>query len=176
MVGKDISMEVGCLEVVVNRRSNTLMRVLFIAAIFLAVCFVILAFMFHILLLIPAAGCAAAAYYAWLESDVDYEYAYVDRELRIAKIMRKQKRKEIGVYDLTKMEIMAPVSSHQLDGYRGRNLNVLDFSTGKDQPQENRYAVILDDNTELILDLDGEYGRQIITQIRTYYPRKTYMN
>ena len=34
MVGKDISMEVGCLEVVVNRRSNTLMRVLFIAAIF----------------------------------------------------------------------------------------------------------------------------------------------
>ena len=110
---------------------------------------------------------------------MDYEYAYVDRELRIAKIMRKEKRKEIGVYDLTKMEIMAPVSSHQLDGYRGRNLKVLDFSAGQDQPQENRYAVILDGNTELILDLDcvdGEYGRQIITQIRTYYPRKTYTN
>ena len=81
-------MDTGCLEVIVNRKPNTLIKAVCYGACVLTVCFCLLAFMTSLLFLIPAALCAAAANYFWLESAVDFEYVYVDKELRVAKIMR----------------------------------------------------------------------------------------
>ncbi len=170
-------MDVGCLEVVVNRKSGTLMRVLFILAVFLTVCFVLLFFLtFNLLLLIPAAGFGVGAYFAKLYSVVDYEYAYVERELRIARIYSKQKRKEVGTYDLGKMQILAPIGSHELDRFQNREEKVLDFSSGDPGDAKDRFVMIMEDNTRLILDLAGETGQQIIKQIAAYYPRKVFKN
>ena len=167
-------METGCLEVVVNRRTSTLVKMLRYGAIILAVCFCLLTFFVHFLMLIPAAGCAVLSYLAWLESVVDYEYVYVDKEIRIAKIQQKQRRKELAVYDLTKMEIFAPIGSSHLDGVKGRNLKVLDYSSGDDNGRSARYALVMEDGTELILDMVGEYGPQIVDIIYMYYPRKVF--
>lgn len=104
-------METGCLEVVVNRKTNTLMKALHYGAIVLAVCFCLSAFLINFALLFPAIGCIVGAYFSWLETVVDYEYVYVDKEIRVAKIQQKQQRKELAVYDLTKMEVMAPSGS-----------------------------------------------------------------
>ena len=103
-----LSMDTGCLEVVVNTKTNTLMKVLQYIAIVLAVCFCLLIFIVHIAFSVPMIGCLAAVYFTWLECAVDYEYAYVDKEIRVAKTQQKQRRKELAVYDLTKMEVMAP--------------------------------------------------------------------
>ena len=169
-------METGCLEVVVNRKTGTLIKVVRLGAVILTVCFCLLAYAFHFLFLIPAVLCAAIAYYAWLESVVDYEYVYVDKEIRIAKIQQKQRRKELTTYDLTKMEIMAPQGSPHLDGYKGKEHKVADYSSGDDSNQSSRYVLIMSDGTEVILDLVGEYGPQIVELIRMYIPRKVFRN
>lgn len=167
-------MEMGCLEVVVNRKTSTLVKMLRFGAIILAVCFCLLAYFIHFLMLIPAVGCAVLAYLAWLDSVVDYEYVYVDKEIRIARIQQKERRKELSTYDLTKMEIFAPIGSSHLDGVRGKDLKVLDYSSGDDSNQSARYALVMEDGTELILDMIGEYGPQIVDIIYMYYPRKVF--
>lgn len=169
-------MDTGCLEIVVNTKAGTLIKVIRYSAIVLAVCFCLLGFMINFALLIPAALCCAAAYYAWLESDVDYEYVYVDKELRIARIQQKQRRKDLAVYDLTKMEMLAPVGSYHLDGFKNKELKVLDYSSKTDENKPYRYVLILQDGTELILDLIGEYGEQILGLIRMFNPRKVFSN
>ena len=107
---------------------------------------------------------------------VDYEYVYVDKEIRIAKIQQKQRRKDLAVYDLTKMEVMAPSGSSHLDEYRSRNLTVLDYSSGEDGNKPFRYEVVMEGGSKLILDMVGEYGEQIITVLRTCFPRKVFTN
>lgn len=167
-------MDTGCLEVIVNRKPNTLIKAVCYGACVLTVCFCLLAFMTSLLFLIPAALCAAAANYFWLETAVDFEYVYVDKELRVAKIMQKQRRKELAVYDLTKMEVLAPVGSHHLDGFRNKDLKVLDYSSQTDENKPYRYALILADGTELILDMVGDYSSQILDLIRAFSPRKVF--
>lgn len=167
-------MNTGCLEVIVNRKPNTLIKAVCYGACVLTVCFCLLAFMTSLLFLIPAALCAAAANYFWLESAVDFEYVYVDKELRVAKIMQKQRRKELAVYDLTKMEVLAPVGSYHLDGFKNKDLKVIDYSSQGDENKASRYALILSDGTELILDMVGDYSSQILDLIRTFSPRKVF--
>lgn len=169
-------METGCLEVVVNRKTNTLMKALHYGAIVLAVCFCLSAFLVNLAMLIPAAGCFAGAYFFWLETVIDYEYAYVDKEIRVAKIQQKQRRKELAVYDLTRMEVMAPSGSYHLDEYKGRNLTVIDYSSGEDGNKPFRYEIVMEGGTKLILDMVGEYGEQIISVLRAYFPRKVFIN
>ena len=167
-------MDTGCLEVIVNRKPNTLIKAVCYGACVLTVCFCLLAFMTSLLFLIPAALCAAAANYFWLESAVDFEYVYVDKELRVAKIMQKQRRKELAVYDLTQMEVLAPVGSYHLDGFKNKGLKVIDYSSQGDENKASRYALILSDGTELILDMVGDYSSQILDLIRTFSPRKVF--
>ena len=169
-------MEMGCLEVVVNRKTNTLVKMLRLGAIILTVCFCLLAYLVHFLMLVPAAACAVLYYLLWLESVVDYEYVYVDKELRIAKIQQKQRRKELSVYDLTKMEIFAPIGSSHLSDVNKKDLKVLDYSSGDDDNKQARYALVMEDGTELILDMIGEYGPQIVDIMYMYYPRKVFKN
>ena len=168
--------ETGCLEVVVNRKTNTLMKALHYGAIVVAVCFCLSAFLIHFALLLPAAGCMVAAYLFWLEITVDYEYVYVDKEIRVAKIQQKERRKDLAVYDLTKMEVMAPSGSYHLDEYRNKNLTVFDYSSGEEDNKPFRYEVVMEGGSKLILDFVGEYGEQIITILRTYFPRKVFTN
>ena len=130
----------------------------------------------NFLLLIPVIGCGVVCYFLWLESVVDYEYDYVDKELRVAKIQQKQRRKELAVYDLTKMEILAPADSYQLDSYKNRDLKVTDYSSGREEDKADRYVLILSDNTKLILDLVGDYGQELLDILRIYSPRKVFRN
>lgn len=168
-------METGCLEIVVNRKTSTLVKAMRSIAVVLAVCFCLLTFItLNFFLLIPVAACAVGAYLLWLESSVDYEYEYVEKELRVAKILQKQRRKELAVYDLTKMEILAPADSYHLDSFKNKDLKVIDYSSGREEDKKDRYVLILSDNTKLILDLTGDYGKELLEILRTYYPRKVF--
>jgi len=169
-------METGCLEIVVNRETSTLVKAMRIIAIVLTVCFCLLAIFTSFFMLIPAIACGIGYYFLWLESVADYEYDYVEKELRVAKIQQKQRRKELAVYDLTKMEILAPVDSYQLDSYKNKELKVTDYSSGRDEDKADRYVLILSDNTKLILDLVGDYGKELLDILRAHSPRKVFRN
>jgi len=81
--------------------------------------------------------------------NVEYEYLYLDKELTIDKVMAKSKRKRVNVFALDKMEIIAPVGSHELDAYKNRQVKVLDYSSGADAG--NQYAIYYEGSEMLLI-------------------------
>lgn len=175
-------MELGIIEVVVNRKKNPLVAVAKVVCAILAVVLVLGGLMMMgaigLWALIPVAlGVAAGigAYVAMLNSNVDYEYSLVDRELRVAKIMNKERRKAIAQYDLDKLEILAPMNSHQLDSYRGRKVEKeQDFSSHDSERESTTYFCYLEGNQKLILDLSDSDGEKMLGAIRMFAPRKVF--
>lgn len=63
---------------------------------------------------------------------VEYEYSYFDGDFRFAKIINKQKRKELKGYDAENVLIIAPKGDRSLYQYEnGNQIKVRDFSSGK---------------------------------------------
>ena len=106
-------------EWLVKRKTPAYMTLLKILTIMLTVCFVLLGF-FLLPAMIIAVLLGVAAYFVYLNSDVEYEYLYVDKELTVDKVMAKSRRKRVATYDLGKIEILAPIKSWHLDNYKNR--------------------------------------------------------
>ena len=170
-------MDIGVLEIVVNKKTDTLLKIMRVLTIVLAVCFVILGTLMGaaIIGLILGVACCVAAYFVWLNCVVDYEYDYVEKELRIAKILQKQKRKELISYPLDKIEILAPSSSWHLDSYNGRQIaKDIDYSSGEEKQPDPCYYLYLEGNTRLKLELEGEDAQNLIAAVKQMAPRKVY--
>ena len=165
-------MDTGCLEVVVKRKKSTAMAFLKVLTIMLAVCFALIGLMGIWPALIIAAACAVAAYFVSQNVDVEYEYTYLDRELRLAKIMNLSKRKEIGKYDLEKMEILAPANSYHLDDFKNKKVRELDYSSHEEKKPDPRYFLYVGGDTKLILEPTTE----MVEAIRSFAPRKTFLS
>ena len=101
--------------------------------------------------------------------ELEYEYLYLDKELTIDKIMSKQKRKKVRDIDLSRMEYICPINSHQLDPYKSRNLKVSDYSS---REENARVWVIIykDQNGDELIGI--EPNEELLKAIKTVYPRK----
>ncbi len=163
-------MDTGCIEVVVKRKDSTVMKFLKILTIVLAVAFFLIGCTGLWLGFIVAVVCAVAAFFVSRNVNIEYEYTYLDRELRLAKIMNLSHRKEIGKYDLEKMEILAPITSYHLDDYKNRKTRELDFSSHEAKQPDPRYLMFLNGDTKLIL----EPSEEMVNAIRMFAPRKTF--
>ena len=76
-------------------------------------------------ILVAVLGAVAAgvgAYFVHLNTDIEYEYLYLDKELSVDKVMAKSKRKRVGTYTIEKMEAFAPIKSYHLDNYKNRTV------------------------------------------------------
>ncbi len=165
-------MDLGCIEVVVTTKPSVGKNILRIVLIVLAV----IGFVGGLLnpwLLAVALACGIGAYIVGNGIQVDYEYSLVDRELRLAKIMNKSKRKSLGTFDLDKMDILAPEKSWHLDEYKNRKFTKeLDYSAHEAE-DKNRYVLILPD-TKVLLTLAGEEAEVLLGAVRTFAPRKVF--
>lgn len=112
----------------------------------------------------------AGAYFVNLYSNLEYEYLYLDKEIVIDKIMAKTKRKRVAAYDVGRIEILAPVHSHQLDSYRGRNVKTMDYSIGQELKPDLRYAMYYEGNVRVILSPSEE----MIKVLKSVAPRKVF--
>ena len=111
------------------------------------------------------------AYFAYMNAEIEYEYLYLDREVSIDKIMAKSKRKRAAVYEMDRLEIIAPVNSHQLDSYRNRTVKkTVDYSSGKVENPDKRYVMIYEGNIQIIWEPNAE----MLKAIRTIAPRKVF--
>lgn len=100
---------------------------------------------------------------------VEYEYTYMDRELRIDRIYNESRRKSIVVLDLNKMEILAKENSYHLDGYRNRTVKVSDFSAGTEDDENLSTYVLYYAGTDMYeLSLTAEF----VKAIRFLFPNK----
>lgn len=101
--------------------------------------------------------------------DVEYEYLYVNGELDIDAIYSKQKRKRIGSYDVSELEIIAPANSHVLDSYLNKGVKVKDFTSG-DEHAKCFIAVYNKEKEKVIIKV--ELDETILKDLRRVAPRK----
>ena len=111
-----------------------------------------------------------AAYFIYMNTDVEYEYLYVDRELSVDKIMGKSTRKRIANFDIEKMEILAPVNSYHLDNYKNRTGKTADYSSGEVMQPDKRYVFYYDGTQKVIFEPDAE----MVKAIQMLAPRKVF--
>lgn len=160
-------------ECLVKRKTPTYMKLLKVLAIMLAVCFLLVGFLFmHPVSLIIGVILGVAAYFITMNADLEYEYLYMDKELSIDKIMAKSRRKKIGKFDLERMEIIAPIKSHQLDSYKNRKCKVEDYSTGEEKQPDRRFAIYYDGGKKLIIEPD----QGMLKAMKTVAPRKVFLD
>lgn len=112
----------------------------------------------------------AGAYFVNMFTDLEYEYLYVDRELVVDKVMAKSRRKQVDSYSMDRMEILAPVKSHQLDSYKNRSVKVKDYSIGQELQPDQRYAMYYEGGVKVILSPSPE----LIKAMKNASPRKVF--
>lgn len=179
-------METGCLEIVVKSRpdqkTKMLTALMAVLALVLAAGAVLSILSAGILpALVLAVGAASAVYgFVFFRSrcDLEFEYDYVDREIRVAGVYSKESRKDLASYDLNRMEILAPEHSRRLDGVRGRIQDLTDYSARVPVKEGVRWMLVLDKGEAVLLDLDpaGETQRQVLQLIRASAPRKVFFD
>ena len=124
------------IEFLVKVKQRTLLVVVKIVLWILTVLGVLLTFtgILSIFPLIFAVITGLCANLCGLRADIEYEYTLTDKEIDIDVIYAKQSRKHLVTLDLEKMEIMAPVESPRLHGYKSRAAKIKEFSSKMTNP------------------------------------------
>ena len=129
-------------ECLVKKKATSMAVFLKALFIMLTVCFCLIGVVFVPGFLVAIAT-GIGAYFAYMNADIEYEYLYLDKEVSIDKIMAKSKRKKVAVYDMNRLEILAPVNSYHLDSYKNRSMKkTVDFSSGVVKNPDSRYVMI----------------------------------
>lgn len=157
------------IEVLIKRRTPPAVRIGQLAASVATGCLALVALLGIWAAVAAAAVLVAAAYFLSLFCHVEYEYIYVDKELQIDRILAKSRRKRMETLDMMQMELLAPLNSRQLDGYRGRREKPVDYSSGEAKQPEARYLLCMKDK-QIIL----EPTEAMVKMIQTIAPRKVY--
>lgn len=124
--------------------------------------------LFILFLLAVAAG--VGAYFVNIYTDVEYEYLYLDRELTVDKVLAKTKRKRVAVYQLDRIEILAPIHSYHLDHFKNRDVKVKDYGIGYEDKPDLRYAMYYEGGEKIILNPSPE----LIKIMKNSAPRKVF--
>lgn len=124
----------------------------------------------NILFFLLAVAAGVGAYFVNMFTDLEYEYLYLDRELTIDKVMAKTRRKRVAVYQLDRMEILAPVRSYHLDNFKNRNAKEKDYSIGYEDKPDLRYAMFYEGGEKLLLSPSPE----MIKVMKNAAPRKVF--
>lgn len=156
-------------EWLVKKKTPAYMTLLRILSIMLAACFVLVGMILLPALLIGIA-LSIAAYFIYLNSDLEYEYLYVDRELTVDKVMAKRRRKRVAVFELEKMEIVAPVKSWHLDHFKNRTDKTVDYSSGEEKQPDRRFVFFYDGKQKVLF----EPNEEIIKAMQMAAPRKVF--
>ena len=124
----------------------------------------------NVIILLLAVATGVGAYFVNMYTDLEYEYLYLDKELTIDKVMAKTKRKRVTVYQLDRLEILAPIKSYHLDNYKNRTVKEKDYSIGYEEKPDLRYAMYYEGGEKLILSPSPE----MIKVMRNAAPRKVF--
>lgn len=80
--------------------------------------------------------------------DAEYEYILVEKAMDVDRIMARSRRKHMGTYDFSKMEMMAPAGHGKLETYERMNCKVFNYASG--YAPEKEYVVFMNSNKEMI--------------------------
>jgi hypothetical protein len=154
----------------VKRKPNLGMKVLYAALVALTVLFVLGGMVAGLLFLIIGGGFAVLTYFAYLNTEIEYEYLYIDRQLSVDKVLNRSRRKKVASYDLERMEILAPIASYQLDSYKNRTAQVVDYSSGEKKEPDPRFSLYYDGQIQIVFEPSPE----MVKAIAMIAPRKVF--
>lgn len=126
----------------------------------------------NMILFILTVALGVLDYFVFQWTDIEYEYLYLEKEITIDKIMAKQRRKRAVTISVDKIEILAPVKSHELDSYRNRDGKVIDYSAGQDLPEQKQYMLFYDGSQKYLLNLSEDFAKTI----KGIAPRKVFLD
>ena len=160
------------IEFLVKVKQRTLLVVAKIVLWILTVLGVLLTFtgILSIFPLIFAVITGLCANLCGLRADIEYEYTLTDKEIDIDVIYAKQSRKHRVTLDLEKMEIMAPVESPRLHGYKSRAAKIKDFSSKMANPVNPICEMYYDGNKCFRIEPD----ERLFKAIKDVAPFKVY--
>lgn len=121
------------------------------------------------LLMFAALILAALAYMFLPYLSVVYEYVYCDGQIDFDKIMNGEKRKQIYRTDLDKAVLIAPASSHEMDGYKYSKTPERDFTS---KVEGRRVYAIVENAGEQNTILYFEPDDRMLDMIKQKAPRK----
>lgn len=158
-------------ECLVKAKTTMLGKFLKYLLIILTVFFAVLTVLtMNIITLLLAVAAGVGAYFVNMFTDLEYEYLYLDKELTIDKVMAKTKRKRVAVYQLDRVEILAPIKSYHLDNYRNRTAKEKDYSIGYEEQPDLRYVMYYEGGEKLILSPSPD----MIKVMKNVAPRKIF--
>ncbi len=156
-------------ECMVARKQNPFAAVIKILVYALAGAFCVMGVIGYTVMFVPGLIFIAAGYFLLPGMDLEFEYLYLDKELTIDKVLAKQKRKKVLSIDLNKMEVVAPLRSHELDSYKSRKVPMLDCSSKKEDTRP--YVIVYHDNNKEEM-VCFEPNAEMLRAIKTVFPRK----
>ncbi len=157
-------------EVMVDRKTSPLLGAFRIILYALAVVCFMMAVIGSGVFFVGAIAFAMVAYFVLPNFDLEYEYLYIDKEISIDKIMSKEKRKHVMTIDLNKMEVIAPVKSHELDQYKARGLKTYDFTSGSEDARV--YTIVYENGGNGTAMVNIEPNEEMLRAIKNVFPRK----
>ncbi|MBO4697479.1 MAG: hypothetical protein J5643_09415 [Lachnospiraceae bacterium] len=161
-------------ECVVKRKSGAAGEILLKSLlVFLClVCIAVALLLNGILQFVGFALLIAACFFTfnmWPKFRKEFEYIFVDGQIDIDVMYSGSTRKHLKRFDMDKIEIVAPVDSHSLDGYKHMNLKPLDYTSK--MGLNDVYAIILKGEKEpekILIEPDDNF----LTYMKKKSPRK----
>ena len=144
-------------------KQNTITKIICLV---LTMVFIALSFIIG-LSLIPAIILIIVDIILMKNSNIEYEYLYLNGDLDIDKVIAKQRRKHAISVSMENVEIIAPKNSGEVRTYQ--KVKTLDFSSGIDSPAV--YKMVLTKNNDKMAIL-FEPNKALLDGMRMIAPRK----
>lgn len=158
-------------EWLVSKQRSVTDNIIRVASLMLTIlCLVFYILTFNVVVMLAMVVLGLFTFFAYRYTDVEYEYVYVSGELGIDRILAKSKRKRMETLNVQSVEIMAPLNSHRLDGFKHRKLREYDYTTGVKNTHGHVFALYCDNKKILI-----EPNRELAEAIRDAIPHKAYI-
>ncbi len=158
-------------ECLVKAKQSPLAKVGYVLLVILTVIFflagVVMGYAF-----IAAIATGVGAYFVKRNTNLEYEYLYLDKEITVDKIMNQVKRKRVATYSVDRIEILAPIKSYHLDNYRNRQATVKDYSVGEELQPDLRYVMYYEGGEKVILNP----SESMLKILRNVAPRKVFLD
>lgn len=112
----------------------------------------------HLLVLIGVAAIFALIWY-WPRFKIEWEYVFCDGQLDFDMIQGGERRKSILRIEIEEADVIAPIQSQRLDGYR--HLEVKDYSSKRENAAVYGIATRLSDRQDKVMILFEPTSRMV---------------
>ena len=157
-------------ELLIRQKPNQMNKIMGFTMVGLAVLSVISALFVSPFFIIGIFVCGILSFvFYFRRMVVEFEYTYMDKELRVDRIYNQSKRKQVDVFDLDKTEILAPEKSYHLDNYKNRDAEQSDYSTSEEDTEDLKtYVMYYEGKRRILLSLNDA----MVQAIRMGIPSK----